>query len=163
MNLKIAAGMKSVQGSLLDAAARLLVDLTRNEVPAGVVDKARSCVPYGLGIRVAYLAELFRKVAEDSLAAMGGSDRPRRRRRSIGSTTSASICAKKRVSRTTISPPSRLKNCSTGFLRRRKHRETLCTAFTVLLSEPNPSRSRPCWKRFRERALRYAHPPLLDE
>ena len=79
MNLKIAAAMKCVEESSPDAAARLLVDLTRNEVPAGVVDKALSCISYCLCIGVAYHAEFFRKIPEDSLAAMGGSAGPRRR------------------------------------------------------------------------------------
>ena len=67
-----ASGTQNVQGSSLDAAARMLVDLRRDAVPAGVIEKARSCVLYGLGIGIACLAEPLGKIAVESLAALDG-------------------------------------------------------------------------------------------
>ena len=63
---------KKRQSSSLDAAARMLVDIRGDAVPAGVVEKARSCVLYGLGIGIACLAESFGKIAVESLAALEG-------------------------------------------------------------------------------------------
>ncbi len=72
MNLENAGRTHTLQDSALDAAARMLVDIRRDAVPAGVVEKARSCVLYGLGIGIACLAEPFGKIAVESLAALDG-------------------------------------------------------------------------------------------
>ncbi|MFH1602614.1 MAG: MmgE/PrpD family protein [Pseudomonadota bacterium] len=64
---------RTQNGSSLDTAARMLVELRHDAIPAGVVEKARSCVFYGLGIGIACLAEPFGKIAVQSLAALDGS------------------------------------------------------------------------------------------
>lgn len=72
MNTEIAGGSRNAQGSSVDAAARMLVGLRRSEVPAGVVEKARSCVFYVLGIGIACLPEHYGKIAEDAVSALDG-------------------------------------------------------------------------------------------